>query len=354
MPGDRVVVTGAAGFIGSAIARALSSRGADVVAIVEPGTESQAAVVLDGISADIVTADIGEAASLESVFAGSRFCFHVAALYAFWPKDPEPYYRANVEGSRNVVTAAWRGGVERICYTSSVATIGLQRTLRGGTASEDDYAHVEHLFGNYKRSKYVAEHEVLRLGAQGAPVVLAHPTFPVGPGDRRPTPTGKLVLDFLNGKVPGFVDTTLNVVHVDDLAEGHVLALERGRQGVSYVLGGENVSMQAVLAQLAELSGLRAPSLRVPSAVTLVAAFASDAIEAGLLHREPHVPLEGARMGATHMRFDDSRAREELGYGTRPTRDALADAISYFLEHGYVTARRAAAIRAGQPSTTAG
>ncbi len=354
IPGDRVVVTGAAGFIGSAIARALSSRGATVVAIVEPGTEAQATDVLDGVSTDIVTADISDAASLEGAFAGARFCFHVAARYAFWPKDPDLYYRANVEGSRNVVAAAWRSGVERICYTSSVATIGLQATLQGGTASEDDYAHVEHLFGNYKRSKYVAEHEVLRLGAQGAPVVLAHPTFPVGPGDRRPTPTGKLVLDFLNGKVPGYVDTTLNVVHVDDLAEGHVLALERGRQGVSYVLGGENVSMQSLLAQLAELSGLRAPTLRVPSAVTLAAAFASDAIEARLLRREPHVPLEGARMGATHMRFDDARAREELGYASRPTRDALADAIAFFLEHGYVAARRAGAIRAGVPSSTAG
>jgi len=354
MPGDRVVVTGAAGFIGSAIARALASRGADVVAIVEPGTESEAAVVLDGVATDVVTGDIGDAGSLEGAFVDARFCFHVAARYAFWPKEPEPYYRANVEGSRNVVTAAWRSGVERICYTSSVATLGLQRTLQGGTASEDDYAHVEHLFGNYKRSKYVAEHEVLRLGAQGAPVVLAHPTFPVGPGDRRPTPTGKLVLDFLNGKVPAYVDTTLNVVHVDDLAEGHVLALERGRQGVSYVLGGENLSMQSLLAQLAELSGLRAPTLRVPSALTLAAAIASDAIEAGLLRREPHVPLEGARMGATHMRFDDSRARAELGYATRPTRDALADAISFFLAHGYVSARRASAMRTAAPSPTAG
>ena len=345
MPGDRVVVTGAAGFIGSAISRVLAARGAEVVAIAEPGTEPQAAEVLAGVTDQVVSADIGDATSLDGAFVGARFCFHVAARYAFWPKDPDLYYRANVEGSRNVVTAAWRSGVERVCYTSSVATLGLQRTLDGGNATEDDYAHVEHLFGNYKRSKYVAEHEVLRLGAQGAPVVLAHPTFPIGPGDRRPTPTGKLVLDFLNGKIPGFVDTTLNVVHVDDLAEGHVLALERGRQGMSYVLGGENVSMQSLLAQLAELSGLRAPVLRVPSAVTMLAAFASDAIESGLLHREPHVPLEGARMGATHMRFDDSRARDELGYASRPTRDALFDAISYFLERGYVSPKRASAIR---------
>ncbi|HLK45637.1 MAG TPA: NAD-dependent epimerase/dehydratase family protein, partial [Acidimicrobiales bacterium] len=296
-PGDVAVVTGAAGFIGSAISRALARRGAVVRAVVEPGTPHDAPS-LAGV-ADRRVADIADPAALEGVFDGARWCFHVAARYAFWPKDPEHYYRTNVEGSRSVVGGAWRAGVERVCYTSSVATIGLQRTGAGTPATEDDYAHVEHLFGNYKRSKYVAEHEVLRLAAQGAPVVLTQPTFPVGPGDRRPTPTGKLVLDYLNARMPGYVDTTLNVVHVDDLAEGHVLALEQGRQGTSYVLGGENLSMRDLLALLASITGLPAPTLRVPTAVSVLAAFASDAVEAGLLRREPHVPLEGARMAAT-------------------------------------------------------
>jgi dihydroflavonol-4-reductase len=341
--GDRVVVTGAAGFIGSAITRALLARGAVVTAIIEPGSDT-ADAVLKGAD-DVVSADVEEPGALDEALDGARFCVHTAARYAFWPKDPEHFYTTNVEGSRHVVGAAWRAGVERVCYTSSVATIGLQRTLDGAAATEDDYAHVEHLFGNYKRSKYVAEHEVLRLAAQGAPVVLVQPTFPVGPGDRRPTPTGKLVVDYLNGKVPGYVDTTLNVVHVDDLAEGHVLALERGRQGTSYILGGENRTMREVLALLAELTGLRAPTLRVPASVSVLAARVSDAVEARLLRREPHVPLEGALMAATQMRFDDARARAELGYASRPARDALADAVDYFVGEGYVDESRAAAIR---------
>jgi dihydroflavonol-4-reductase len=350
-PGDRVVVTGAAGFIGSAITRALIARGATVRAIVEPGTDMSHAGPRG--AAEQVVADIASPGSLDGVFDGARFCFHVAARYAFWPKEPEHYYRTNVEGTRNVVGGAWRSGVERICYTSSVATIGLQRTDDGASANEDDYAHVEHLFGNYKRSKYVAEHEVLRLGAQGAPVVLTQPTFPVGPGDRRPTPTGKLVLDFLNGKMPGYVDTILNVVHVDDLAAGHLLALERGSQGTSYVLGGENLTMRELLALLASITGLRAPTLRVPAAVTILAARASDAVEAGIFRREPHVPLEGARMAATQMRYDDSRARRDLGYTSRPPEDALRDAVAFFLEEGYVSERRSATVRGALTSATA-
>ena len=175
--------------------------------------------------------------------------------------------------------------------------------------------------------------------------MLTQPTFPVGPLDRRPTPTGKVIVDFLNGQMPGYVDTSFNVVHVDDLAAGHLLALERGRQGASYVLGGENVTMRELLASLAAATSLRAPTLRVPSAVSIAAARVSDAVEAGLLRREPHVPLEGAQMAATQMRFDDSRAREELGYTSRPAADSLRDAARYFVEAGYVREPRAAAIR---------
>jgi len=342
-PGDRVVVTGAAGFIGSAITRALLARRASVTAVVEPGADA-ADEALSGADA-IVCADVATPGVLDDALRGARYCIHTAARYAFWPKDPEHFYRTNVDGSRQVVAAAWRAGVERICYTSSVATIGLQHAGTGVGASEDDYAHVEHLFGNYKRSKYVAEHEVLRLAAQGAPVVLTQPTFPVGPGDRRPTPTGKFVVDFLNGKMPGYVDTTLNVVHVDDLAEGHVLALERGRQGTSYVLGGENLSMRSLLELLAALTGLGAPTLRVPWQLSLFAAHASDLLEAGLLRREPHVPLEGARMAGTQMRYSDARAREELGYTSRPARDALRDAVDFFVGAGYVATQRAATIQ---------
>ena len=342
--GDVVVVTGAAGFIGGAVARALVGCGAKVRALVEP---RGGATDLDGVATEVLEADVADASSLDGAFDGARFCFHVAARYAFWPKDPEYFYRSNVEGSRNVVAAAWRAGCERVCYTSSVATIGLSHTVAGAAAREDDYAHVEHLFGNYKRSKYVAEHEVLRLAAQGAPVVLAQPTFPVGPGDHRPTPTGKLVLDFLGGRIPGYVDTTLNVVHVDDLAIGHLLALERGRQGESYVLGGDNLTMRALLSTLAELTGLTAPRLRVPGGIALGAAWVSDLLEARVLRREPHVPLEGARMSLTQMRYDDTKARRELGYTSRPAREALEDAAAFFAGHPGLSEKRRALLAQG-------
>lgn len=345
--GDVAVVTGAAGFIGSAVSRALAARGIAVRAIVEPGTTDASRQALGDVAAEVLEADIAKRSSLDGAFDGARACFHVAARYAFWPRDPEHFYRTNVEGSRHVVAGAWAAGVERVCYTSSVATIGLWSTGGGALANEDDYAHVEHLFGNYKRSKYVAEHEVLRLAAQGAPVVLTQPTFPVGPGDRRPTPTGKLVVDFLNGRIPGVVDTTLNVVHVDDLAAGHLAAFERGRQGVSYVLGGENLTMRALLSMLAELSGTTAPTRRVPTSVALAAARVSDLVEGTVLRREPHVPLEGARMSATQMRYDDTRARTELGYTSRPAAEALVDAATFFLANGYVTGRRRDALLAG-------
>lgn len=344
--GDVVVVTGAAGFIGSAVARALSARGAKVRAVVEPGTTS-ADAALDGVATEVLEADISDRDALDGAFDGARFCFHVAARYAFWPKEPEHYYRANVDGSRNVVGGAWAAGVERVCYTSSVATIGLWGTGAGSAASEDHYAHAEHLFGNYKRSKYVAEHEVLRLGAQGAPVVLVQPTFPVGPGDRRPTPTGKLIVDFLRGRIPGYVDTTLNVVHVDDLADGHLRALELGRQGHSYVVGGENLAMRELLGILAELTGLGVPRFRVPAGLAVAVAAASDAVEARLLRREPHVPLEGARMSATQMRYDDAKARAELGYRSRPAREALADAARFFVASGQLDGPRRQRLESG-------
>ena len=344
--GDRVAVTGAAGFIGSAIVRQLLARGARVLALVEPGGDE---TNLEGLDVDRRVLDIRDRDGAHAALVGCRFTFHVAALYGFWAKDPETFYDVNVGGSRNVIEAAVAAGCEGIVYTSTVGTIGLGGTADGTPADERDYADIEHLFGLYKRSKYVAEHEVLRAAAEGAPVTLVHPTFPVGPGDRRPTPTGKVVLDYLNGKMPAFVETSMNVVHVDDLARCHVLALERGRRGRSYIGGGENVSMQRLLGLLASITGLPEPRHRVPKSVALAAAFASEHVQGGLLHRAPTVPLEGARMSTTNMVFDDSRAREELGYTSRPARAALADSARWFVEHGYVTPAKVAAIHWDEP-----
>jgi len=337
--GDRVVVTGAAGFIGSAVTRALLRRGAVVVALLEPGASTSN---LNGLDVECRDVDVTDPRRLSGAFTGARYCFHLAAKFGFWPKDPSTFYAVNVRGSQNVISAAAESGVERIVYTSSVATLGLWHTKAGRPSDEDDFADLSHLYGNYKQTKYVAEHEVLRLAAQGAPVVLVLPTMPHGPFDHRPTPSGKVVLDFLNGRIPGYVDTAMNVAHVDDLAEGHLSALEMGRQGRSYICGGDNISMAQLLDALSNATGLPQAQRRFPSALPIIAGRASQFIEGTLLGREPRVPLEAAQMAATVMTFDDSRARKELGYRSRPAALALYDSAQWFVQNGYVRAERVA------------
>ncbi len=342
--GDRVTVTGAAGFIGSAITRRLLERGASVVAMAEPAGDRQN---LRGLDVEVRPADVRDVLSVRRALAGSRFVFHAAAVYGFWARDPALFYDVNVHGTRNVLAAASAEGVERLVYTSTVGTLGLDGTSQGKLATEDSVADVSHLFGHYKRSKYVAEHEVLRAAAQGAPVTIVLPTFPLGPRDHRPTPTGKVVVDFLNGKIPGYVETAMNVAHVDDLATGHLLALERGRNGTSYIVGGENLSMRELLAAIAAVTGLPPVTVRLPKSLALAAGFVSEMVEGRILGRPPSVPLEAARMSTTTMIFDDSRARNELGYVSRPARDAVEDSVRWFVDHGYVApARRAMLTRA--------
>jgi dihydroflavonol-4-reductase len=341
-PGDVVGVTGATGFIGSAVARALIARRASVRALVEPGADS---ANLQGLDVERVDVDVRDSDAVSRAVRGCRAVFHVAALYRFWARDPHQFYEINVGGTRHVMDAARRGGVERVVYTSTVGTLGLEASKEGGAADETHYPDVSHLFGSYKRSKYVAEHEVLRAAAQGLAVTIVMPTFPVGPRDRVPTPTGRLVLDYLNGRVPGFVDTTLNVAHVDDVAGGQVLALERGEVGRSYILGGENYSLKRLLDVLADATGLPEARLRVPRALSLGVAHVSELVEGRLLRRHPSVPVEAARMSTTQMAFDDSRARKELGYAPRPAAQALQDSARWFVDNGYVTPSRQARIR---------
>jgi dihydroflavonol-4-reductase len=340
-PGDRVGVTGASGFIGSAVVRALIARGASPVALVEPGADP---ANLDGLDVERIEADVRDAEGIGRAVRGCQALFHVAALYRFWARDNRQFYDINVGGTLNVMDAVRAAGVERMVYTSTVGTLGLDGADRGAAADERNYPDVSHLFGSYKRSKYVAEHEVLRAAAQGLPVTLVMPTFPLGPRDRVPTPTGNLIVEYLNGRVPGFVDTTLNVAHVDDVAEGHVLALERGDFGRSYILGGENYSLQHLLEVLAKCTGLPEAKLRVPRALSLGVAHVSEFIEGRLLHRHPTVPIEAARMSTTKMAFDDSRARKELGYAPRPAEEAVFDSARWFVESGYVKASRLARI----------
>lgn len=336
-PGDRVAVTGAAGFIGSAIIRRLADRGATVVAVVE---SSGGRANLAGVDVEVREADVRDAQAVCRAVEGCRFVVHSAAFYGFWAPDPSHFYEVNVGGTRNVLAAVAAEGCEKLVYTSTVGTLGLEGTNLSRPATEDSVCDIGHLFGHYKRSKYVAEHEVLRAGAEGLNVSLVLPTFPVGPRDRRPTPTGKLVVDFLNGRIPGYVDTSLNVVHVDDLAEGHLLALEHGGPGRSYILGGTNLTMREVVESLAAVTGLPEPTWRFPRAVALAAGVLSDTVQGRILRRQPFVPLEAARMSTTHMAFDDARARRELGYTSRSAAEALESSARWFVEHGYVEDRR--------------
>jgi dihydroflavonol-4-reductase len=336
--GDRAVVTGAAGFIGSRITRQLLDRGLDVVALLEPGADRR---TIDGLDVETRTVDVRDRDAVIKAVSDARVVFHTAALYRFWARDPALFYDVNVGGTLNVIEGATRGGVEKVVYTSTVGTLGLHD---GHQADETSFADVSHLFGGYKRSKYVAEHEVLRAAAQGLPVSLVMPTFPLGPGDRAPTPTGQLVLDFLNGKIPGYVDTALNVAHVDDVAAGHILAAEQGATGRSYILGGENKSLQQLLADMAASAGLPAPRLHVPRALAMGFAHASEFVEGRLLRRQPFVPLEAARMSTTTMVFDDARARTELGYAPRPAKEAIRASVEWFVDTGMVTPRRRAKI----------
>jgi len=339
--GERVAVTGAAGFIGSAITRALVGRGVDVAALVEPGIGHAS---LDGLQVEVVEADVRDAAAMESAIKGARTVFHVAAVYRFWAPDPAAFYRVNVDGTRNVLAAARSADCELVVYTSSVGTLGLEHVAERGPADETCAPHVDHLFGLYKQSKYVAEHEVLRATALGMPVTLVLPTTPLGPGDHTPTPTGRLVVDFLNGRMPGWFDTALNIVDVDDVAAGHLLAAERGVVGRSYIVGGENLELRAILAELARCTGLPGPRFRVPRPAALGAAWISELVEGRLLRHTPHVPLEGARMASTRMVFSDARARRELGYESRPAAEAIERSARWFAANGHVSDKRLAAI----------
>jgi dihydroflavonol-4-reductase len=340
--GSKVVITGAAGFIGSAVARAVRARGAQVVALVEPGADERG---LRGFGGERVVADIRDAAAVRAACQGARFVFHLAAIYRFWARDPQLLYDVNVGGTVNVLAAVRAAGCERLVVTSTAGVLGLGNTGRGGLADETSAPGARDMSGHYKRSKFAAEHEVLRAAAAGLDVCIVLPTFPLGPGDWRPTPTGKVVLDFLNGKMPAFVATAMNVVHVDDLAQGHIAALERGATGRSYLLGGENLSMQAILQTLASYSGLPMPRWQIPHGLSLAAGVTSELVQGRLFRREPWVPLEAARMATTRMVFSDKRARAELGHTARPAREAIKESARWFTSNGYVSPRRQAAIR---------
>jgi len=325
------LVTGASGFVGSHVARLLAERGEPVRALLRPTSRTD---VLEGIDCEQVIGDLCRPESLEAVLRDVRRVFHVAADYRLWSHDPAEIYRNNVEGTRNLLGAARHAGVERFVYTSTVATVAVP-TEDGRLPDETTPASLEQMVGHYKRSKFIAEREVLAAAREGMPVVIVNPTTPVGPGDWKPTPTGRIVVDFLNGRMPAYVETGLNVVAVEDVAAGHLLAAERGKPGERYILGGRNMTLQEILTELARISGRAAPRMRIPHAVAMAAACVDTAF-CRMLRREPHIPLEGVRMARHRMFVETSKAERELGFQPGPIAAALERAVRWYEGHGYV------------------
>jgi dihydroflavonol-4-reductase len=326
----RALVTGANGFVGSAVARALGKAGWQVRALVRMGSDRRN---LEDLPVDIAVGDITDETSVDAALSGCEALFHVAADYRLWAPRPELLYRANVEGTRKVLEAARRAGVVRVVYTSSVAAVGLPDD--GSPGSEDTPVSLAAMIGHYKRSKFLAEEAVRELVRAGAPVVIVNPSTPIGPGDRKPTPTGQLVVDAALGRMPAYVDTGLNIVHVDDVATGHLLAFQRGRIGERYILGGDDMTLRDILAEISRLAGRRAPRIRLPHGLLLPVAWASE-VAARLSRTTPRVTIDGVRMARKRMFFSSAKAVGELGYHWRPASEAFADALRWYREQGIV------------------
>lgn len=328
------LVTGAAGFLGSHVARLLVARGDNVRVLMRAASSNKA---ISDLSLEYVTGDLRDLASLERAMKGVDRVFHVAADYRLWAKKPQDIYDSNVGGTKNLLAAAKQAGVSQLIYTSTVATIAVDRPE---PPNEFTDAKLEEMIGHYKRSKWMAEQEVLREAKEGAPILVAMPTTPVGPWDWKPTPTGKIILDFLNGKMPGYVDTGLNFVGVEDCAAGHLLISEKGTAGERYLLGGENLTLKELLDVLSEITGLRAPTMKIPHGMALGVAYVESAISR-LVGKEPQIPVEGVKIARHKMFVDASRAKRELGFEAGPVKAALQRAAQWYVANGYVKAGRA-------------
>jgi dihydroflavonol-4-reductase len=325
------LVTGASGFVGSAVTRALLAAGHRVRVLLRPGSDRRN---VHGLSVEVAIGDLAEPATLRAALKGCDALFHVAADYRLWARRPQELYTHNVDGTVALMQAARTAGLARIVYTSSVATLGIRPDRR--PADEDTPVAMANMIGHYKRSKFLAEGAVRRLVREhGLPAVIVNPSTPVGPRDIKPTPTGRMILDATCGRMPAYVDTGLNIVHVDDVAQGHLQAFERGTVGERYILGGEDLTLREILARIAALTGRPAPRLRLPHAAVLPIAYLSEAWARLTGSREPRVTADGVRMSRKHMFFSSDKARRELGYSPRPADEALRDAIRWFLDNDY-------------------
>ncbi len=323
------LVTGATGFVGSNVARELLHAGRTVRVLARPGSDRRA---LAGLDVDVVEGDLGAPRSLARAVAGVREVYHVAADYRLWAQDPTALFTTNVEGTRSMLTACADAGVTRVVYTSTVGTLGLPKDDRPGT--ENTPVSLAEMVGPYKTSKFLAEQIALDLAARGAPIVVVNPSAPVGPWDVKPTPTGQMIVDFLRGRMFGTLDTGLNLVHVRDVARGHLLAAERGRPGQKYILGCQNLSLVEIFRMLADLTGQREPRMRVPYAVAWTGALCME-VTARLTRRAPRVSLTAVRMARKRMYFSADKAIRELGLPQTDVREALRDAVEWFTTWGY-------------------
>ena len=327
-----IFITGATGFVGSSVLRKLIARGLDVRALVRPSSDRRN---LDGLDVEVVEGDLQDPDSLKPALRGCTGLFHVAADYRLWAPKPEGMFKANVDGTRTLMLAAFEAGVERIVYTSSVAVLG---AVPGeGAADEDTPVQFTDMIGPYKQSKFLAEAEVRELvESQGLPVVIVNPSTPIGPRDIKPTPTGRMIVEAALGRMPAYVDTGLNVVHVDDVAEGHMLAFDKGDVGKRYILGGENLSLKEILGTIAEITGGRPPRLKIPHNLIMPFALVAETWARLSGGAEPFATTDGLKMAKKKMFFTHQKAAKELGYAPRPAAHALADAVQWFRDHGYV------------------
>jgi dihydroflavonol-4-reductase len=326
----KAFVTGATGFLGAHVARALAEQGADLRLLVRSTSDLRN---LEGIRADRATGDLRSPVSLEKAMAGCEVVFHVAADYRLWVRDPEQMYRSNVDGTRTVLNAARKNGVRRVVYTSSVATMGF--TSNGEPASEESAVALGDMIGHYKRSKFLAEQIALEAGRSGQDVVVVNPSTPVGELDIKPTPTGRIIVDFLKKKFPAYVDTGLNLVDATECARGHLAALEKGRSGERYILGGENLTLKQILDKLSAITGLPSPKVKVPYFMALATGVVDEVVTGRLRGKEPRATIDAVRMGRKKMFVSSAKAERELGWSLVPVDGALRRAAAWFRAKGY-------------------
>jgi dihydroflavonol-4-reductase len=326
----KAFVTGATGFLGSHVARVLSEQGAELRLLIRPTSSLKN---LEGLKAETAVGDLRDAVSLEKAMSGCDTVFHVAADYRFWVRDPNEMYRSNVSGTRAVLEAARKIGVRRVVYTSSVATVGFRSD--GRPADEDSPVSLADMIGHYKRSKFMAEQVALEAGRSGMPVVTVNPTTPIGEQDVKPTPTGRIVVDFLKRKFPAYVETGLNLVDVRECARGHVAALEKGRSGERYILGGEDLTLKQILDKLKHITGLPSPAVKLPYIFAFVAGVIDEAVSGMIPGREPRATVDTVRMGKKKMFASSAKAERELGWKIVPIEDAMRRAVEWFRANGY-------------------